>query len=92
MLVNCWCWWALRKARPCSTVARLRKNATTEFDLIRCKGNAGTVGSLIQPSLRLLILVHLHGPKKGSTALVPDAFTKKLRLIALQIRQSLNYD
>ena len=63
-----------------------------ESDLIKRNGNARAVGSLVERSSRLLMLVHLPGPKRGSKATVLDAFTQKLRLIALPMRQSLTYD
>ena len=63
-----------------------------ESDLIKGKGNASAVGSLVERSSRLLILVHLPGPKPGSAATVLEAFTEKLRSIALPMRQSLTHD
>ena len=60
-----------------------------ESDLINGKGNARAVGSLVERNSLLLMLVHLPGPKRGSKAVVLDAFTQKLRLIALPMRQSL---
>ena len=63
-----------------------------ESDLIKGKGNASAVGSLVERSSRLLILVHLPGPKPGSAATVLQAFTDKLRSIALPMRQSLTHD
>ena len=63
-----------------------------ESDLIKGKGNASAVGSLVERSSRLLILVHLPGPKPGSAATVLQAFTDKLRSIAAPMRQSLTHD
>ena len=63
-----------------------------ESDLIKGKGNASAVGSLVERSSRLLILVHLPGPKPGSAATVLQAFTDKLRSIAQPMRQSLTHD
>ena len=63
-----------------------------ESDLIKGKGNASAVGSLVERSSRLLILVHLPGPKPGSAATVLEAFNEKLRSIALPMRQSLTHD
>ena len=63
-----------------------------ESDLIKGKGNARAVGSLVERSSHLLLLVHLPGPKRGSEETVLDAFMQKLRLIALPMRQSLTYD
>lgn len=63
-----------------------------ESDLIKGKGNASAVGSLVERSSRLLMLVLLPGPKPGSAAAVLEAFTQKLRSIALPTRQSLTHD
>ena len=54
--------------------------------------NASAVGSLVERSSRLLMLVLLPGPKPGSAAAVLEAFTQKLRSIALPTRQSLTHD
>ena len=63
-----------------------------ESDLIKGKGNASAVGSLVERSSRLLILVQLPGPKPGSAQTVLAAFTEKLRSIAKPMRQSLTHD
>ncbi len=63
-----------------------------ESDLNKGKGNAGAVGSLVERSSRLLILVHLPGLKPGSAATVMEAFMQKLRSIALPMRQLLTHD
>ena len=63
-----------------------------ESDLIKGKGNASAVGSLVERSSRLLILVRLAGPKPGSAATVLQAFTDKLRSIAAPMRQSITHD
>jgi transposase, IS30 family len=63
-----------------------------EGDLIKGKANASAVGTLVERSSRLLILVRLPGPKPASAANVLQAFTDKLRLIAQPMRRSMTYD
>ena len=63
-----------------------------EADLIKGKANASAVGTLIERTSRLLLIVHLPGPKPASAATVLQAFTDKLRSIAQPMRQSLTYD
>ena len=63
-----------------------------EGDLIKGQANASAVGTLVERSSRLLILVHLPHPKPGSAANVLQAFTDKLRSIARPMRQSMTYD
>ncbi|MCX7279294.1 MAG: IS30 family transposase [Burkholderiales bacterium] len=63
-----------------------------EGDLIKGRANASAVGTLVERSSRLLILVHLPHPKPASAANVLQAFTDKLRSIALPMRQSMTYD
>ena len=63
-----------------------------EADLIKGKANASAVGTLVERSTRLLILIALPGPKPASAATVLQAFTDKLRAIAKPMRQSMTYD
>ena len=63
-----------------------------EADLIKGKANASAVGTLIERTSRLLLMVHLPGPKPASAATVLQAFTDKLRSVAQPMRQSLTYD
>jgi IS30 family transposase len=63
-----------------------------EGDLIKGEGNASAVGTLVERSSRLLILVKLPHPKPASAAHVLQAFTDKLRGIAEPLRLSLTYD
>lgn len=63
-----------------------------ESNLIKGKSNASSVGSLVERPSRLLILVHLPGPKPGDAASVLQAFIDKLRLIALVMRQPLTHN
>lgn len=63
-----------------------------EGDLIKGEGNASAVGTLVERTSRLLILVKLPHPKPASAANVLQAFTEKLNGIAQPMRQSLTYD
>jgi IS30 family transposase len=63
-----------------------------EGDLIKGRANASAVGTLVERSSRLLILVHLPHPQPASAANVLQAFTDKLRSIAQPMRQSMTYD
>lgn len=53
-----------------------------EADLLKGQANASAVGTLIERTSRLLLMVHLPGPKPASAATVLQAFTDKLRSIA----------
>ena len=50
------------------------------------------MGTLVERTSRLLLMVYLPGPKPASAATVLQAFTDKLRSIAQPMRQSLTYD
>ncbi len=63
-----------------------------EADLVKGKANASAVGTLVERTSRLLLMVHLPGPKPASAATVLQAFTDKLRSIAQPMRQTLTYD
>ena len=63
-----------------------------EGDLIKGAANASAVGSLVERTSRLLILVKLPHPKPSSSAHVLQAFTDKLNAIAQPMRQTLTYD
>ena len=63
-----------------------------EADLVKGKANASAVGTMVERTSRLLIMVALPGPKPASAATVLQAFTDKLRSIAQPMRQSLTYD
>lgn len=63
-----------------------------EGDLIKGEGNASAVGTLVERTSRLLMLVKLPHPKPASAANVLQAFTDKLNSIAQPMRQSMTYD
>jgi len=63
-----------------------------EGDLIKGTGNASAVGTLVERTTRLVILVKLPHPNPASAAHVLQAFTDKLRSVAQPMRLSLTYD
>jgi transposase, IS30 family len=63
-----------------------------EGDLIKGKGNASAVGTLVERSTRLLILVKLPHPQPATAAHVLQAFTDKLNAVAQPMRKTLTYD
>lgn len=63
-----------------------------EGDLIKGKLNASAVGTLVERSTRLLMLVKLPHPNPASAAHVLQAFTDKLIGIAQPMRKTLTYD
>jgi IS30 family transposase len=63
-----------------------------EGDLIKGAGNASAVGTLVERTSRLLILVKLPHPKPASAVNVLQAFTDKLNGIVQPMRKSLTYD
>jgi transposase, IS30 family len=63
-----------------------------EGDLIKGKGNLSAVGTLVERSTRLLILVKLPHPQPATAAHVLQAFTDKLNAVAQPMRKTLTYD
>jgi len=63
-----------------------------EGDLIKGAGNASAVGTLVERTTRLLILVKLPYPQSATAAHVLQAFTDKLNGVAQPMRLSLTYD
>lgn len=63
-----------------------------EGDLIKGQDNASAVGTMVERTSRLLMLVKLPHPKPASAANVLQAFTDKLLSIAQPMRQTLTYD
>jgi IS30 family transposase len=63
-----------------------------EGNLIKGEGNASAVGTLVESTSRLLMLVKLPHPKPASAANVLQAFTDKLCDIAQPLRKTLTYD
>jgi IS30 family transposase len=63
-----------------------------EGDLIKGAGNASAVGTLVERTSRLVMLVKLPDFKPASAANVLQGFTNKLLSIAQPMRQSMTYD
>jgi transposase, IS30 family len=63
-----------------------------EGDLIKGKNNGSAVGTLVERSSRLLILVKLPHPQPATAAHVLQAFTDKLNAVAQPMRKTLTYD
>jgi IS30 family transposase len=59
---------------------------------VKGEGNASAVGTLVERTSRLLMLVKLPHPKSASAINVLQAFTDKLCAIAQPIRKTLTYD
>ena len=63
-----------------------------EGDLIKGAGNRSAVGTLVERTTRLVMLVKLPHPNPASAAHVLQAFTDKLNGIAQPMRLCLTYD
>jgi transposase, IS30 family len=63
-----------------------------EGDLIKGKNNGSAVGTLVESTTRLLMLVKLPHPQPATAAHVLQAFTDKLNAIAQPMRKTLTYD
>jgi len=63
-----------------------------EGDLIKGANNASAIGTLVERTTRLVVLVKLPHPNPATAAHVLQAFTDKLNAIARPMRQSLTYD
>ena len=63
-----------------------------EGDLIKGKANASAIGTLVERTTRLVVLVKLPHPNPATAAHALQAFSDKLCGIAQPMRQSLTYD
>ena len=63
-----------------------------EGDLIKGKANASAIGTLVERTTRLVVLVKLPHPNPATAAHALQAFSDKLNAIASPMRQSLTYD
>ena len=63
-----------------------------EGDLIKGKDNASAIGTLVERTTRLVVLVKLPHPNPATAAHVLQAFSDKLSGIAQPMRRSLTYD
>lgn len=63
-----------------------------EGDLIKGANNASAIGTLVERTTRLVLLVKLPHPHPATAAHVLEAFSDKLNAIAAPMRQSLTYD
>ena len=63
-----------------------------EGDLIKGANNASAIGTLVERTTRLVILVKLPHPNPATAAHVLQAFSDKLNQIASPMRKSLTYD
>lgn len=63
-----------------------------EGDLIKGANNASAIGTLVERTTRLVVLVKLPHPNPGTAAHVLQAFSDKLNAIAAPMRKTLTYD
>jgi IS30 family transposase len=63
-----------------------------EGDLIKGAGNASAIGTLVERTTRLVVLVKLPHPNPATAAHVLQAFSDKLNAISSPMRKSLTYD
>ena len=63
-----------------------------EGDLIKGANNASAIGTLVERTTRLVVLVKLPHPHPATAAHVLEAFSDKLNAIARPMRGSLTYD
>jgi IS30 family transposase len=63
-----------------------------EGDLIKGQANASAIGTLVERTTRLVVLVKLPHPHPATAAHVLQAFSDKLNAIAQPMRASLTYD
>ena len=63
-----------------------------EGDLIKGEANASALGTLVERSSRLLMLVRLPHPRPASAVSVLQAFSDKLNSITPPMRRSMTYD
>lgn len=63
-----------------------------EGDLIKGARNQSAIGTLVERTSRLVLLVRLPHPNPATAAHVLQAFTDKLNAIAQPMRRSLTYD
>ncbi|MDO8774717.1 MAG: IS30 family transposase [Burkholderiaceae bacterium] len=63
-----------------------------EGDLIKGASNASAVGTLVERTSRLLMLVQLPHPQPATAAHVLQAFSDKLLSVAQPMRQTMTYD
>jgi hypothetical protein len=82
----------LRLARHTCRPCRHGMPHTQNFGQAQRQANASAVGTLVERTSRLLMLIKLPHPRPASAANVLQAFTDKLLCIAVPMRQSMTYD